>query len=170
MAQSAKKRKKQNILIERHTSLFVFFYPALVTICAIYYILSHPKFQILSILIPIIFLGYQFYFSYYGKRVVVTEQKIYVFSRNKKLISWHLLNDFAYISYEKSRLGTLFAFGTLIIVNQNKEMYSYFYLNDYFKVFETIIKKHEQMVKEVNPDYEIRYNPNPDDKLDKIEE
>ena len=125
-----KKSKKPEIILEGKTNISVFFYPILFLLITLYYTFFIEKSKHILIILPIVFLVISYYFSVYGKKILLTSKKIYVYQRNKKIISWSFLEDLDYIKYEQTRINKIFRSGTLIIINKNKEMYSYNHLSN----------------------------------------
>lgn len=165
---SSKKRKKPNIILDEKTSLFIFFYPILFSLCLIYYTF-HTKTNLFIFLAgSIIFIGLQYYFMVFGKKIILTDKKIYVYSRDKKVLSWELIGDFAYINYSQERLGRWFNYGSLIIVNQKKESYVYHFLNNPKSVYEKVIQQYEELMINIDPTYEKQFAIK-ESKLDSIE-
>lgn len=165
---SSKRRKKPNIVLEEHTNLFIFFYPILFSLCLIYYTFHTNSNMLIFLIGAFIFIALQYYFMVYGKKFILTDKKIYVYSKNKKVLSWNLIGDFAYINYSQERLGRWLNYGSLIIVNQEKESYIYHFLNNPKKVYENVIQQYEDLMSKIDPTYEKQFVIK-ESKLDSIE-
>lgn len=149
-----KKKKEPNILLQKTTHPIAFFYSGIIFLLCIYYTLSNKGYGFAILFGMLVFLGIQYYFMFYGKKILLTEHKIYVYSKGKKHISWDLIKDFQYVNYNEDRLGKIFHCGTLNIMDKNKKVYSYFYLSDCKEVFDSIIELYEKKMVQIDPTYE----------------
>lgn len=149
-----KKQKKPEIILESKTSVSIFFYPVLFLLITLYYTFFIEKSKHLLILLPIIFIFITYFFSVYGKKILLTSKKIYIYNRNKKIISWLFLEDLDYIKYEQTKINKIFKSGTLIIINKKKEMYSYNHLSNVADIYQKILDIIEDELQKIDPNYE----------------
>lgn len=168
-----KRRKKQPTVIAQSTTHWsITIFPMLFTAIALYYTFYSTKIN--PLLIGGILLSWAgiYYFNFYGKKIILTDKKIYVYSKGKKIISWSLAKDFAYINYEQTNFNRFFKCGTLIIVSESKEMYTYFFLEHVEEMHAAIITAFENEMVRLNPQYVRQYVPEhlKKNNLDKIED
>jgi len=169
---NTKKKSSVPIILEEKTSFWVFFWPIIILFGVLFYVTKATNYNIFFILLAVSFSFVQPFLLFWRKRITITDRKIYVFQRGKKILSWHLIHDFSYINYEQSMLGKIFGYGTLIIINKNKEVYTYIALSNVFKVYETIIMCYEKAMVKRFPEYQPVYGKNleKDESLDQLEE
>lgn len=157
MTQKKKRKIKQQIIIERHTSGFIFLIPIVLSILTLTYGLYYGK---LSVLMTLLLVGMYMAYAisgYYKRKVVVTNNKVYYYFLGKKNYDFHYVNDFYMVHFQQDRLGKFFNYGTLILIDQDKKMYQFHFLPEVFQVYEEIIIAYEDYMTLKNPNYEKRY-------------
>ena len=107
---------------------------------------------------------------FYNKKIIIKKKKIYVFIRDKKLLSWEIYNDLKIIDYKSSLLGKIFNYGTLTLVNNNNEIYEYYYLNNGDEVYKIIKNNHIYLLKKLDPNYISPYIESNTNNLDTLDE
>lgn len=167
--------KKPTVIYKATTSKFIFLWPVAIFISMLFYSIFLDKGNhFFTIFIASLFPLIPAFLFYYGKRIILTPNKVYIYIKNKKFISWKIIGDFKHVEYSQSRLGKLFNFGTLLIVNQNNESYQYMYLNNVQQMYEHIIIRYEKLMKRLDPDfipvYKQKEVKTEIDSLDTIEE
>lgn len=167
------KLKHSVAIIQEKTHIFVFSGPIFIFIAISLYFISSKtdtNFLIFIFIFAVIFLKSLSLF--YKKKIVVSDKKIYIYIRNKKFISWSLEKEFKMVNYSQSFFGKIFNFGTLTLINNNKEMYEYYFLNNPKKIYSSIIKNYEKLMKKLDPSFIVSYIDedvsNQTDSLDKI--
>ena len=165
------KIKNSIAITEEKTHMFVFSGPIFIFIAILVYFVSSEtdtSFLILIFILAGIFL--KSLSLYYRKKIVVSDKKIYVYIRSKKFISWSLEKDFKIVNYSQSFFGKIFNFGTLTLINNEKEMYEYFFLNNPKKVYSSIIASYEKLMKKLDPSFIVSYiDKDVNNKTDSIE-
>lgn len=149
----SKNNKKINIEIiaQKKTSLFIFFVPIIILIINIYQIFIVKNFNILFLIFSFIFF-IPFFLNFYQKKIILTKTKLYVISRKRKIISWHLIKDCSYIQYEQSFLGKFLNYGTLQISNNKNQFYQYHFLHDVKNFYNQVIEQYQK----INPTTEVK--------------
>ena len=152
------KIKKPIVIIEEKTHIFVFSGPIFIFLAMLVYFISSETYTSFLILISILAgISLKSLSLFYKKKIVVSDKKIYIYIRSKKFISWSLEKDFKMINYSQSFFGKIFNFGTLILINDSKEMYEYYYLNDPKKVYFSIVTSYEKLMKKLDPSFIVSY-------------
>lgn len=164
-----KKNKQPKVILESKAHFSFFLYPTILLIIGLYYTFSNLKSNYFILIGMLLFIGLQYYFNYYGKKLVLTDKKIYIFSRNKKKISWSLVDDLEYVSYQQNKLNKLFNSGSLILINNNKEMYTYNYLPNIVDIYEKILLTYDIEMKRLDPNHEMVFT-NQNNVVDSIDE
>ena len=85
-------------------------------------------------------------------------------------MSWEIYNDLKIIDYKSSLLGKIFNYGTLTLVNNNNEIYEYYYLNNGDEVDKIIKNNHIYLLKKLDPNYISPYIESNTNNLDKLDE
>lgn len=152
-----KKKNTINIAIESSTHYGAFFFPVLFFLLFLLYTIKTVPHNYSMLFLAILFIIFQYFFLFYKKKIIITDKKIYLYVRGNKKISWDLINDFLYIDYKQDKLGKFFNYGSLFIMNQNKQSFAYHYLSNCEEVRDQIIINYELQMKKINPDYEIRF-------------
>lgn len=163
-------KKTPKIIAESQTSKFVFAIPTALTLLLLFYLFKNPmlsNFFIILIVIGCIWV--QPFNSFYQKKIVLAPNKIYVYSKNKKIIGWTLSDDFKYIEYQQNKYGKFFGFGKLIIVNKSDEVYTYHFLSNPEIMYEKIILRYERVMQKLDPTFISSYKKIEDNKLDKLD-
>jgi hypothetical protein len=137
------KKRKPVIILERGTHIALFFYSSLFLLLSTIYFLKNSHTSYIFMLGGLIFLLLQFYFMFYQKKLILTKNKIYLYSRGKKIFGWDLITEFLYVNYNQKKIAKILNYGELIIVNQKNESYTYYFLNDCQNFYEKIIEQYE---------------------------
>lgn len=164
------KIKKPIVIIEETTHPFVFSFPILIFLAMIVYFISgknDTSFFIYFIILALISL--KCLSLYYKKKIVVSDKKIYVYIRGKKFLSWSLSQEFQIVNYSQSFFGKILNFGTLTLINKDKEMYEYYFLNNPKKVYSEIIKSYETLMKKLDPSFIVSYIEDDKKNIDSID-
>lgn len=153
-----KKKEEPVILYQGTTSVFIFLLPTILLLVMLYYI-----FNVLvpqgnnTLIIVIVIISFVCFvppiLQYINNKIIITDKKIYVFTGKKKVISWHIVNDFAYTNYETKWLGNVFLYGKLILVNNNNQLFTFNYLSNPINAYKAIIKSHEDFLKKQDSSY-----------------
>lgn len=169
MNTSTKKKLKSTVIVKGETSLFIYLIPMIMTLLTLYYGFKLNKLNTFITLTLVLL--YQIYptINYYKKKLVVTNNKIYFYYLGKSSYSCHYLQDFGQLYYEQDRLGKIFNYGTLILVNQQNKFYQYNYLHNPAEIYEKIVLTYEDYISMKDPTYEKTYNTNNKNKLDSID-
>lgn len=152
-----KKRKLPPVIISRKTHIGCFLYLILAFLIFIYYSIINQEINFIFLLSIITFGLAQYFFLYKGKRIILTDKKIYVYIRGKKFLSLPLTDGFTHISYSQNKLGKFFNYGTLNISTVQKTLFSYYFLNDCIKVYNKILEQHINEMKKIDPNYKMEY-------------
>lgn len=165
-----KKIRKAKVIIQEKTHIFVFSLPIIILLFGLLYIISGQNDTNIYIYIAVVVgIFIKSLSLFYKKKLILTENKIYLYVRGKKVICWSLVNDFYIVNYSQSFMGKIFDFGTLSLVNKEKELYDYYYLNNPKKVYSEIIKTYETLMKKLDPSFIVTYIDNDSDEIDKID-
>lgn len=151
-------RKTPKLIYETATSLYVFLFPVISSLVLFYYMAVKLVPEGNTPMIIVLLCGAFVLFlppmtRYFGNRLFISEEKIYVYLNNKKFISWDLIDDFKYMEFNQSFLGKIFDYGSLMLVNQQNQMYVYKYIKKPKKTYSMIIFAHEKIIKDQDPDY-----------------
>lgn len=149
------KRKKPVIIAEAKTSLFVFLYPLLVFISSTYYAYGNNSVFYLIPLLSIAYMTMIFFFSFSGKKVFITNNKLYVYERGRKTISWDIVLDMGHCSYRRPFLGKIFGYGDLLISDSKNDFYLYGYLSGVSDFYSSFMKAYHRRAAFLNPEHEI---------------
>ena len=164
------KEKKNIIVLEEKTSHFIFLMPALLSIVSLFYLFNSGNMTNFLFTVMIVFLILlKSLLMFRGKKIVITKNKIYIYVNNKKFISWSLSEDFYIVNYSQNFLGKFLNYGTLTIINKDKQMYEYFYLNNVETSYSTIIQSYEKLMQKLDPSFIVSYKDNKSIKIDKVE-
>lgn len=156
---TAKKQKKikQVVVKEAFTSKFIFLIPTILAITTLIYgIGMHKLNAFLSLSLTAFYYIYPIT-NFYKRKLVITNNKVYSYFLGKKKYSCHYITDFYMIKFEQDRLGKIFNYGSLLIVDQNKKVFTYHFLDNVASISETIIITYENYLSLKNPDYVRRY-------------
>lgn len=164
-------KKAPTINIEKTTSNFVFLWPGIMAFFMIFYNLIYLKGSgiLLYLLIALLLMIPPITLKR-GRKIKVSNSKIYLYVRHKKVVSWKIIGDFHLITYKRSFLGKIFNYGTLTIVNNEKEMFQYLYLQDMPEVYEGILKIYEDGMKKIDPEFKLIEEAENNNKLDTLKE
>jgi hypothetical protein len=169
-----KKINPKAVVVEGKTSIFIFFYPVMILLSIIVYLIKSKnldQFLIFMFAATLAFLPA--FFNYYNKSIVITKKSIYVFVRGKQILKWSLEEDFYLVDIRQDRLGSLLGYGTLVLVNRDKKLYEYFFLANASDVQTKLFLSYEKIMKKLDPNYISPYNlikQSNEEKLDVIED
>lgn len=169
MEKNKNPKNKIKIILEEKTSNFVFSLPLLILlIIALYLIISneHENYFIYILIFAGSFIKSLSLF--YKKRLILTEHKIYIYVRGKRFIAWSLKEDFHIVNYKQNFFGKIFNYGTLTLINKNKEMYDYFYVSNVETIYLKIIETYEKLMKKLDPTFIVTYINKEHSKIDKL--
>lgn len=161
--------KKQIVLLKKPISLFSYFIPVSFIFFILFYGLIRHKLEIIITISFLIFCFIHIYISVYKAKIVITNNKFYYYVNKNKKYECHYINDFKFLNYEKNNINKLLNFGTLIFINQRKEIYTIKYVPDVFNVYEKIILSYEDYQLFKNPQY-IKTYIKQESNIDKIED
>ena len=169
MEKIKKLKSKIKIILEEKTSIFVFALPLIILLMVLLYLMiatEHENYFIYFLIL--LGISLKSLSLFYKKKIVLTENKIYVYIRGKKFISWSLDKDFYIVNYKQTFFGKLFNYGTLTIINKNKDMYEYSYINNVENIYSKIIETYEKLMKKLDPTFIVTYINKEDSKIDRI--
>lgn len=164
------KNQKSSVLLQEKTSNFIFLTPLLLSIVSLFYLFNTNNKTNFFFTVAVIFLiSTKSFLMFRGKKIVITKTKMYIYVNNKKFISWSLAEDFYIVNYKQNFLGKIFSYGTLVIINQDKQMYEYFYLNNVENSYHAIMESYEKLMQKLDPSFIVLYKDKKNTKIDKIE-
>ena len=162
----------KSIIFESKTSILIFSIPIFVFISMIIYATENKTISnfILIILICSIPFIHSF-LNYYQKKIMITGNSIHIYVRGNSVLSRKLLSEFNIINVKKNIISSLFNFGTLIIVNNKNEMYTYYFLKNPEEVKNQIMFRYEKLAKKIDPNFipEYTISKNNTDKKTKLD-
>lgn len=147
--------QKQKIIAKGITSKFLFFYPIICLLAIIAYWLKTGFISVLVIIGVLGYMGIQYYFYMYKKRIIITDKKIYIYVKGVKKVSINLEDGFTNIEIRGGKLGSFFNFATLGILLKDNIYVEYAFLNNCWHIYATIIAQHTKILKRKYPDYEM---------------
>lgn len=152
-----KSNKKAEKILEETIHPIVLFYGISFSLFILYYafVLNRIPFLLTFMLLSIA--GFMSYYNFYGRKIVITQNKLYIYRLGKKIISLSYAKDFLHIKYEKTKIGRLLNYGSILLVTQDNMYYKIHFLNNPEKIFYTAIQEYENVMSIVNPDYEKKY-------------
>ena len=153
----AKKKQKIEKILEESASSVLLFYSAFIFIILFYYGFIANKIPVFFTLLFIGLSAFWLYFNYYKRKIIITKNKFYIYRLGKKSVSLNFSSDFLHIKFEKSRLGKIFNYGTLLLVDQKNQFYKIDFINNPEQVFYTTIETYEDVMVKINTDYERKY-------------
>lgn len=148
------KSKKAEKILEVHIHPIVVFYSIVFTILVLYYSFILERVPIVLGLLMSFISVFLSYYNFYQRKIIITKNKFYVYRLGKKTISLSFSTDFLHIKYEKTKLGRLLNYGSILLVTQENKYYKVHFVNDVEKVFYTAIEEYENVMAIYNPDYE----------------
>lgn len=169
-----KKRKTTEVIYEQTIHPIILFYSVTFNILLGYYcfVLNRIPFMLMIFLLAIS--GFVTYYNYYKRKIVITQNKFYTYRLGKKTISLSFSKDFLHIKYEKTKIGRLLNYGTILLVTQNNDYYKIHFVKEPEKVFFAAIEQYENVMQIINPEYEkqlnqstVQNNDNDFEKIDK---
>lgn len=163
-----KVKNKAEKILEANAHPIILFYETLFVIC-IFYSLYYKKISLIIGLIMLLASFFMTYYNYYKRKVVVTSNKFYFYRLGKKTISLSFSYDFFQIKYEKTKLGRILNYGTLILIDQKNQYYKINFISNPEEIFFCAIKEYEKVQLKINPNYEIKFTENKEN-IDKIED
>lgn len=96
-----KKKNKAEIVLEKKVHPIILFYDIIFSFFMMYYSLYLNRLPFLISLILLSITSFLTYYNYYGRKIVITKNKFYVYRLGKKTISLSYSKDFLHIKYEK---------------------------------------------------------------------
>lgn len=170
-----KKINPKAVVAEEKTSPFIFFYPVMFLLSIIIYSINLKNLTNFLLLIVVSLVTFiPAFLSYYKKTIMITKKSIYVFLRGKEILKWSLVEDFYLIDVRQDKLGKFFGYGTLVLVNQEKKLYEFFFLANPNDFKDKLIISYEKLMKQLDPNYISSYilekDINNNENIDVIEE
>lgn len=169
-----KKINPKAVVAEGRTSLFIFFYPVIILLSIIIYLIKGENLNQFLIFTFAAMLSFvPAFLNYYNKSIIVTKKSIYVFVRGKQVLKWSLEEDFYLIDVRQDKLGKFLGYGTLVLVNRDKKLYEYFFLSNPVEFQKNLFLSYEKIMKKLDPNYISPYNltkESNEEKLDVIED
>jgi hypothetical protein len=169
-----KKINPKAIVAQHTTSIFIFFFPVVILLSAIIYLIKSKNFsQVLLMMGMASVVFIPAFLNYYKKSIVITKKSIYIFLRGKEILKWSIENDLYLVDVRQDKLGSIFGYGTLVLVNRDKKLYEYFFLSNPTQCRDKLIISYDKIMKNLDPNYISSYNLDKDvieDKLDVIED
>lgn len=151
-------KRKPKKIHEEKTSIFLVIYTSIYSFFILYYgIFTNNKFLIPSLFLSIL-LCLLCYYNYTNRKILVTENKIYLYKLGKKTGSISFINDFHYIDYHQSILGRIFNYGTIFIVNNDKFYYKIHFICNPKILFEKSVIAYEDFISKKDSTYVKKFN------------
>lgn len=151
-------RKTTEKILEQTIHPIILFYGVTFSLFILYYTFFQNKLSILLSLGILIISTFVTYYNYVGRKIVITKNKFYVYRLGKKTISLSFSKDFLHIKYEKTRLGKILNYGTILLVTQENKYYKINFVNQPEELFYSAIEAYENVMSLVNPAYEKQLN------------
>lgn len=156
----AKKKTSKPVYQSKNSKVF-FLLPLTILLISILMYIITDRFTMFTLLfmfsiicfIPA-FLGYKF------RKYIITNNKIYVYDKDKKILGWTFSDDFLCVDYKQSRLGKILNFGDLYISNRNNQFYIYKNMYNPKQAYTYTIIQYEKIAVMLDPNYIPRYNSN----------
>lgn len=155
-----KKKNKAEIVLEKKVHPIILFYDIIFSFFMMYYSLYLNRLPFLISLILLSITSFLTYYNYYGRKIVITKNKFYVYRLGKKTISLSYSKDFLHIKYEKTKLGRLLDYGSILLVTQENKYYKIHFIKEPEEVFYSSINEYENVMSLLNPKYERQLNKN----------
>lgn len=158
LKKSKRKIKKPEIIYEQGIHSIILFYCISFNLLIFYYCLGLSRIPFgLTIFLSIISISVSYY-NYYNRKIVITRNKFYVYRLGKKTISLSFAKDFLHIKYEKTKLGKLLNYGSILLVTQDNQFYKVHFVKEPEQVFFASVSEYENVMQILNPDYEKQLN------------
>lgn len=154
---SKQKNNSAEKLLEKGIHPILLFYGMFFTIVVLYSSLVLNRLPIILSLFILSISSFLTYYNFYGRKVVVTTHKIYFYRLGKKTITLSFAKDFLHMKYEKTRLGRILDYGTILLVTQEEKYYKIHFVTNPEEVFYTSIEAYENIMSMINPDYEKKF-------------
>lgn len=148
------KNKKAEIIIEKKIHPIIIIYNIVFCLSIFYYSLLGHGVPFLVTFFLISITSFITYFNFYKRKIVITKNKLYIYRLGKKMVSISYASDFLYIKFEKTKLGRLLNYGTILVVTQNNTLYSVNFVREPEELFIAAIKEYENVISLINPKYE----------------
>lgn len=153
------KKKARKPVYKTKNSYSVFFL-SIILFC--FSLLSMIVLQNLSIFVMLILASLISYvpafLSYKFRRFIITENKIYIYDKDKKILGWSFSEEFECVDFKQSRLGKFFGYGDLYVSNRKNQFYIYKNIQDPQQAYLETIKQYEKIATLLDPSYVPRYN------------
>lgn len=153
-----KKRKTTEAVYEQTIHPIILFYCFTFNIFICYYSFYLKRIPLIITVFLFAISIFVTYYNYYKRKIVITKNKFYAYRLGKKTISLSFSKDFLHIKYEKSKLGRLLNYGTILLVTQNNDYYKIHFVNEPNNVFYAAIEQYENVMTLINPQYEKQLN------------
>lgn len=157
------KKKKTKPVYQSENSPSIFILPTVIlltSILTLFFTNNQSIFIILLIFSMICFVPC--YLTFKFRKYIITNNKIYVYDNEKKILGWSFSDDFDCVDYKQSKTGVIFGFGNLYISNKNKKFYIYKYIKNPEEAYIKTILQYEKIAVMLDPNYIPRYNSNED--------
>lgn len=161
-----KKSKAEKVLEVNAHPILIFY--EIIFIFSIFYAIYYNKINFITGSLAIIISFFLTYYNYYKRKIVITANKFYIYRLGKKTVSLNFSNQFFQIKFEKTKLGRILNYGTLILIDQENKYYKIDFISNPESVFFSSIKEYEKIQEKINPNYVKTLNEETNN-LDKIE-
>ena len=155
------KKKKNKPVYQSKNSKSIFLLGTIILISSIAMFMINSNIIVFTLLFIFSIICYiPAYLSYTYRKYIVTNNKIYVYDKNKKILGWSFSDDFLCIDYKQSKLGLIFNFGEIYISNRDNKFYTYKNINNPKEAYLKTIIQYEKIAVMLDPSYIPRYNSN----------
>lgn len=151
-------KKKSEKILESTIHSIVLFYGISFSLFIFYSAYFENRLSFLLTLAILSISSFVTYYNFYGRKIVITKNKFYIYRLNKKSISLSFSKDFLHIKYEKTKLGKLLNYGSILLVTQDSKYYKIHFVNNPEEIFYESIKQYENVMVLINPEYEKKLN------------
>lgn len=152
----SKNKQKVKVVYKQYTSIFVFLKSILMGlalwIAGIYYsdLITVSIMILVSIIIQI-----QPFLLWNKKKLIILENKLYIYQNNNKILSWNYENDFNMINYEQDKFGKYFNYGDLILGDKENNYYIYKSINNPYETYIKLAKTIEKCLKNKDHNFKL---------------
>lgn len=156
-----KQKNKSNTaikLIEKGVHPIVLFYGISFTLIVLYSSLISHRLPLLVATLILCISSFITYYNFFGRKIVITTHKIYFYRLGKKTITLTFSKDFLHMKYEKTNLGKLLGYGSILLVTQEEKYYKIHFIHNPEEIFTTSIEAYENIMVSINPNYERKLN------------
>lgn len=149
-------KKTTEKILESKIHPILLFYGISFSLFIMYYSFINHRLPIMIALVIILIASFLTYYNYYGRKIVITKNKFYVYRLGKKTISLSFAKDFLHVKFEQTRLGKILNYGSVLLVTQENRYYQVHFVKNPEEVFYTSIEEYENIMTLINPEYEKR--------------